>query len=378
MKASELVEKALRLINVPGRGAKLNPADQANALDSLQDLLASEAVSSFVVPGVRRHFFGLQPGKSIYIYGAGPQANFRSDDFDDDSAPIGIESAYIRSGSNIINNEVIGEPRFENLGPWVLGGNGSVISNNALSIEKVVDTATQSLTSSALVAGQTYTLRINADVFSGTVEIRARDSAVVFDTYILDSQGYYEFDFVWATTVAPDIQIATTDSGDDIRIDSISLIERGKVKLELPDGQGTDYPVTVIDQKRYNRRSSKGTSGRPYEMHYSRGYKLSNIRFESSAQPGDILVMDVLVNPLQVNNLNSEIKLNPEAMLWLRYALADIVAPEHAKALTPRQIKILDKAWDNMASTNHRPNKLRADPAIQSRRHYYDINQGDT
>ncbi len=46
--AAQLITKALRLINIPGRGANLTAEDQAAAFDVLQDLLASESVSKNV------------------------------------------------------------------------------------------------------------------------------------------------------------------------------------------------------------------------------------------------------------------------------------------------------------------------------------------
>ncbi|MCG8434513.1 MAG: hypothetical protein MJA83_10820, partial [Gammaproteobacteria bacterium] len=83
MLASELIARSLRLINVPGRGSTLNGTDKLQALEALQDLVNSKAVTRQFVPGVRRHFFNLQANKSIYSYGPGQDLD--TDDFDDPS-----------------------------------------------------------------------------------------------------------------------------------------------------------------------------------------------------------------------------------------------------------------------------------------------------
>jgi len=71
--ANELIVRALRLINQPGRGAKLAAEDLTNAFEALQEILDSEAVTKQFVPGIRRHFFDCVSAKSIYTYGgAGP------------------------------------------------------------------------------------------------------------------------------------------------------------------------------------------------------------------------------------------------------------------------------------------------------------------
>ena len=379
MQASELITRALRLINQPGRGATLSAADQSNALEALQEILDSEAVSKQFVPGIRRHFFPMVQGKAIYSYGASPQMDLRSDNFDDDPPPIHIEGAYIRSGSSITDSEVVDEYRYENAASWILGGAGAAITNNQLVIEQVIDTASQAFNAgngAALVDGTTYTIRINAEILNGTFEVQLRDGAIAFETYTIDASGRYEFDFVWPTTVAPDVVVATLLATDDMRINSLSIIERGKARLALPDARGSDYIITVIDQTHYNRRFTKGTGGRPYQILYSRNYGYGEIRFDNSAISGDILVLDVLVNRVQVNRPEDELRVNPEAIRWLRYALADNVAGEYGKSLNMRQLTNLREAWSRLASGNRRVNRLGVDRALRHRP-TFDINRGD-
>ena len=374
MLASELVSRSLRLINEPGRGAQLSPTDQAEAFEALQEILDSEAVSKAFVPGIRRHFFPMVSNQSIYTYGASPQADLRSDDFDDDPLPIKIEDAYIREGAQILNNELIDEYRFENVGNWVVDADpDAAITNN----QYVVETPAGATSTTQVLnptAGTTYTLRVNVEVTNGTVEIRLRDSATAFQTYVLDTVGQYEFDFVWPTTVAPDIEIATLLATDDIKVNTLSVLERGKQRLEAT--LGSDYGITIIDQDRYNRRFTKGTGGRPYEILFSRNFPIGEILFDNSAITGDILIMDVLVNRVSVNRLSDTVRMHPSATKWLRYALADSLAGEYGKSLSPDQVRIMSDAWTKLASGNRRWNNLGVDRALRERP-TFDINRGD-
>ena len=170
-------DSALVLNLVYNADGPLSPTDQADAFESLQEILDSEAVSKAFVPGIRRHFFNMTAGKAIYSYGPSAQADLRSDDFDDDPAPIKIEDAYIREGSSITNNELVPEYRFENVGIWAVDADPDVnITNNQYVAEQPA-AATSSTAVVAPTAGTTYTLRVNADIINGTVEIRLRDMA---------------------------------------------------------------------------------------------------------------------------------------------------------------------------------------------------------
>ncbi len=381
MLVSELISRALRLINEPGRGATLGADDQNDALLALQEILDSESVAKQFIPGITRHFFPMVSGKAIYSYGAGADLDFRSDDFGSlvsglgDPAPVKIEDAYIREGSQILNNEEVDNFRFEDTSTWNLTG-GSVIENNELKIEQAIGTADQAI--AGVTQGTIYTLRFKAEVFAGNVTVRCQNNAVdVFSVPVISS-GFYSFDFTWTPAVLlPTIEILTDDVGDDIRIDQISLIERGKPRLELPDSQGSDYGVYIVDQRHYNRRFTKGTGGRPYNILYSRAFdERGELRMDNSAVTGDILVMDVLVNRAKILTVQDQVRLNPEATRWLRYALADNIAGEYGKELTMSQQRILRDSWDKLAASNRRQNSLGVDRALRDRP-TFDINRGD-
>ncbi len=309
-------------------------------------------------------------GKSIYSYGPSPQADLRSDDFDDDPAPIKVESAYIRAGSTITDNEQVDEYRFEATGSWLLTG-GATIQNNQANLSGI-STLSQNL---SLVAGRTYTLRFDIDVNVGDVVVQVQQNAVDILNQTIAAGGYYEFDFEYTTTL-PVIIFTTADGSDDSQVLDCSIIERGLDRLELPDGRGSDYMCRIIDQTEYNRRFTKGTGGRPYRILFDRGYEIAEIRFDNSAVAGDILVMDVLVDRTTVPRLDSTIRLNTNALKWLRYALADEMAGEYGKSLTVRQMQIMKEANDRLVQGTWRRNRLRVDRGLRERPSF-DINRGD-
>ena len=83
-----------------------------------------------------------------------------------------------------------------------------------------------------------------------------------------------------------------------------------------------------------------------------------------------MLLFDVLVNSIQVYDVNDTINVTPEAIRWLRYALADNVAGEYGKELSLRQMQIMDVAWNSLASGNRRINLLRMPTGLTSGRRY--------
>lgn len=385
--ALELITRSLRLINQPGRGASLAPEDQNNAFLTLQELLDSESVSKQFVPGIRRHFFPFVNGQSIYTYGSGPGVDFDSSAFGNiygDEAPIKIEYGQVLAGTVITNNELVDEYRFRNTGTWVLDAN-ALITDNEYKVENpgLATSSTQPITAATPVPGDTYTIRIMAEVNADEFEIRLRDAAVAFETYVIDTDGVYEFDFVWGTAATPDIEIASTIITADFRLTLLSVLPRATDRLEVPDGLGSYYHMSEVDQTHYNRRFTKGTLGRPYNYLYTRSAGVSEgdppqgeLRFDHQGVSGDICFLDVLVDKTSVVTVNDTLRLNPEAIKWVRYALADQVAPEYGKELSPRAISIMDDAWDKLAASNRRINMLGVDRAIRQRRRF-DINRGD-
>lgn len=369
MKAIDLIRRSYALINIPGQGGVITDPVLSQGFDALVELLDSESVSKLFVPGIRTHFFALQSGKSIYSYGANTQCDFRSDDFDDDPAPIMLEDAYILSGTSITNNEQVDEYRFENTGSWVTTGVGNVVNNSAYL--DGIGTLSQDL---SLTSGKTYTLRLDIDVNAQDVRMQVQQNSVDILDFTLDATGLYEYDFEYTGTL-PKIIFTTSDSDDDVQIFSCSIIERGKERLELPDGQGAQHKVRVINQIHSNETTSINGGFTAGKLRYNRTYGKSDIKLSGFPTSGNILVMDVLVNRVTPNRITSTLRLQPEAIRAVRYKLADTLAAEHGKELTPSQFRTMNEAWDKMLAGNTRMNNLRVDKALTGRSRY-NINQG--
>jgi hypothetical protein len=378
--ASELIRRSLRLINQPGRGAQLAPEDQSNALEALQEILDSEAVSKQFVPGIRRHFFPFVSGKSFYSYGNNPGADFNTSPFGNinpDPAPIKIEYGQVLAASNIIDNELIQEFRFQNVGNWTEVAPGEITNNELVIIDQGGVTIADPDIVPDLTGATTYTLRTIVEQNAGEVVITLYNNAVQFEQFILDSSGTYEFDFVWPAGIVPSIEILGQNLGADLRLALFSIIPRGLDRLQIPDGIGSYYHMIQSDQNSYNRYFTKGNLGRPYHYLYTRSAgPLGELRFDNSGVSGDIVVFDVLVNTVQVYNLSDTLQLSPQSIKWLRYALADNVSSEYGKNLNQRQITIMEDAWNKLAAGNRRMNMLGVPRGLRQRQRF-DINRGD-
>lgn len=372
--ARDIITRGLRLINVPGRGAVLSADDAVHALEALQDIINTEAVSKAFVPGIRRHFFALQDSKSIYSYG--PGGEFDTNDFFD-PVPVGVEDVYIREGSTVSSNEVLQNGDFNAQGAWENQNNDWVFADGAATLS-AGDTGILGQSFLPVVRGKKYILRLSAVRTSGSLRIQISDSLGVFllDA-IVDASGDFEFEFdVLFSSNNVGIAIFATDATAAYSLLDASILLKGQDKVFLPDTQGSDYAVSIVDQFRYNRRFTKGTGGRPYEILYSRAFPLGEIRFDNSAINGDILVMDVLVNRVSVTSLDSEIRLHPDGIKWLKYRLGYEMAGEYGKVMRPDQMQIMEQAWDRLAAGNKRQNTLEVDRALRGRP-TFDINRGD-
>ncbi len=358
---------------MPGRGATLSAVDELAAFESLQTLLNSKAVSNAYQPGIRRHFFAMTPAQSIFTYGPGGQ--FDTDTFHD-PAPIDLEDCYIRSGATITFNETVDEWNFVTLGEWVLAGAGVAIANQKLTLSGA-GSASQTTVFARWTAGTTYTLRVTTAQRAGDVELSILQDGAPILTQTLSSSSSYEFEFTFAGTSSAEVRFTTAAGSDDIDIISCSIIETGLDRASLPDGQGTDYSVRIIDQRTYNAEHTKGLGGRPHKVLFDRQRPLPRVRFDHAAIGGDIVVFDALVNQLQLTDLSDEINLHDDAMRYVEYALAAEEAPTYGKGLTAQQAEIMREAREKLQAGSSRPNSLRVDTALRGRHHHFDINRGD-
>lgn len=363
MLASTLVRRALRLINVPGRGATLSSTDEGFAFETLQEMLDSESVSKYFQPGIRTHFFSLPADVDIYTYG--PGGDFDTNMFED-PAPVRIEDAYIRLGSTIRNNELITADLFNTAIGWTTGAGWAVVNGEGQA------TASLAALSQAIITevGQTYRVRlVDVEVTSGVVELTVDGL-----TQVINASGDYEFTYT-ATVTNPTFALTGTTSFTG-SIGAVSVRDVRRTERTDLIGRGSDYQVNVVDQQHYNNRFSKGTGGRPYELLYSRKHPLGEIFFDNAPTAGDKLIMDVTVNRIGLEKITDTIRMHDEAIRFLRYQLAYEMAPEYGKVLSPSALRVLNRSRQQLAAGNARPNNLRVDAGLRNRRSF-DINRGD-
>lgn len=364
---ADIIRSGLRLINVPGRGSQLSNDDLSDGLDRLVDIINSAAVSKFFIPGVRRHFFALSANTDIYSYG--PGGDFDTNRFGD-PVPVKVEDGYIREGATITDNEQVTNGDFTLGTGWTLGAQWTIANGKLTVGTGGTGVASQSL---SLSAGTTYTVSVTVTQRASSVVMRVLQDATPVVSQTLDAQGTFTFTFTISGGSAWSIDF-TANATSDLDIDDVSIIESSKDRFEL--SRGSDYQLLFVDQTAYNRRFTKGTGGRPYELFFSRAYPLAEVRFDNSAIPGDIIVMDVLVNSTSISSTDEELRLYPEAMKWLKYRLAYEIAPQYGAAVSAQHLSIMREAYNDMAAGTRRVNQLRVDRALRQRP-TFDINRGD-
>lgn len=374
--ARDIVTRGLRLINVPGRGALLPKTDAVEALEALQDIVTSYSTSEQFVPGVTRHFFALQELKDVYRYGPGLEAPDFDSSLFNSGAPIRIESAYIRAGAQIIDNRLVANSRFNGSTGWTPTAPTWEIRNGQARFNPgTADVSIAAATNPTLSVDTQYTLTLSVSLNAGTIRVQVVSTPGALDGLLatIDTSGTYTFKFFPQEAGEHQVLILTSSTDASGTIDNVNLIQTGQDTLTLT--RGNDYHVRLIDQEEYNRRYTKGTNGRPYEIFYSRGAGVSEVRFDNSGTAGDILVMDVLP-VLSIDSLDQELPINSDAFNWLKYELAYQMAGQYGKALTRDQINIKNSSYELMAAGNRRLPGLRVDRALAIRPRF-DVNRGD-
>ena len=352
--AQSLITRALRRINVPGRGALIDSLDLDAGMDVLQDLLSSTAASKSVMPGVTRHFFTMPGSQHAFTYG--PGGDLDTDDFDD-PAPILLEQAYMRAGGTITDNELVTAHEFLTAVGWTVGANWAI--SNGRATASGAGTLEQNL---ALVANRTYTVKAWVTIEAGDVQLQVLQDAALLLDQTLDSSGEYSFDITFTGTTS-EIQLVTGDAADDLYLDKVSIIQTGLERMTLGEA-GSDYWLRKFSQRGYNRGFTKGAGGRPSAWFYNRPYPLGDLRFDNAPIAGEIFVCDVLVDRLRVTNLANTVPVHDQALRYLSYKIADELAGEYGKELTRRQVSNMTEAENLMLAANKRKVTARVDGAL--------------
>lgn len=367
----QLLVRALRLINEPGRGMDPDDDDLSDAFDVFMDIVNSEGVSRLFRPGIRTHFFNVNSAQFIYTYG--PGGEFDSNDFND-GVPVAVESAYLRADDDIVNNEKITNGEFEDgTNDWTLGAGWSVLNAQANFNQSVGDgTLSQAL---AWTTTTVYLIKFDVVIDTGAANFSVDGGLFTTD---ITASGSYVFEYT-AVNASTSLAFASVNaSGDKYSVDNISIIEKGKEKVELRNGNGragSDYPIRIMDQRTFNREFSKGTGGRPDKLLFSRSWPLAEIKFDQLPTFGEVLIMDVTTIPTHAD-VNTVLQFHTSSYKYLRYQIASDIAPEYGKELSAKQERTLTQAKNLMYVGNKRQNTLRMDHALLGRRRY-NINQGD-
>lgn len=361
--AADVVRRALRLINVPGRGASLSADDLAAGFVTLREIVASESVGRALQHGIRRHFIALAAGQSSFSYG--PGADLDTDLFGDPT-PIGIEQAFVRVGGGIVTNELVTNGAFVGATGWTLGA--WVVVNNTARI--VAGNAGSILSQPIALAARTYEVRVTVRRRAGSVVLGLVGTGGSISQTIASS-GVYTFE-VTPTASSTSAITFDPDATADLDLDLVSVRPRGLDAVSLAPG-GTDAPVRLEDHRTAARRASKDTGGSPRALFFSRSYPDARVELNRAPSGGEILIIDARVNLADPTTLASEVRLHPDALKWLSYRLAFEVAPEYGKSLRNEQVAIMTEAYEAMAAANARANTLRVDPALASPRRGFNI-----
>jgi hypothetical protein len=235
---------------------------------------------------------------------------------------------------------------------------GWSIANNLLSIDDRGDyeSTTQTVT---LTAGVTYTVLVSTTHRAGSVTLTI-DDGVELLSEVLDTTDSYSFSITpgngGSTTVTFTADTGVDDADMDVSL--CSVIQTG-YDIKTLNAGGTDFPLQCLDAHELNDIAVKNSGYRPDKLLYSRTYPLGKIYFDAPCVAGEILVMDVQVNRMAITQSSDTLQFHPQAQLWLRYALADMLAGEYGKELTQSQRMTLDRAWDALSSSNRKANMLR-------------------
>jgi hypothetical protein len=374
--SAKVIERAYRLINVPGLGGTLQKNQIEHGFDALKDILSMEAVSEGGQAGTVRQFFQLTSGKNVYSYGPGGDFDIEAD-FDISTPPIGVVNAAIYSGATITSNEKVSSPKFQISSDWTITGAAWSISNGVARTNNFTNSElSQSIT---VEPGKTYNLYIAATLYtsiSSIPRIRIYETGNSGNRFLDVSLGTFNgFDAEFSPDVA-DITV-------EIRVQSITVnVEVTEISVIEKDAQLSQ--ISLSDSKKLLKEMTSSNSMRTHSSSTRNVYRFNplhprpEIEIYSEFSSDDVLVMDVLLDTVSPTDVTKELNVSRQVEAYLVYELADQLAGSLGKTLTRSQLKTLEKYQNYMYSRNAELDELKSDPGLNSisGSSYFDINGG--
>jgi hypothetical protein len=131
-------------------------------------------------------------------------------------------------------------------------------------------------------------------------------------------------------------------------------------------GSGLDYPISIVDQRRYVDIGSKAISAPwPIVLWYNPTYPLGNLYFyqnPSSAAELHLFTDTILTN---LDSLTQEVSLPQGYSRFIKRALARELAPEYGAIWTQQQERLYKESYDYVKSLNSVPTPVASyDPEL--------------
>jgi hypothetical protein len=148
----------------------------------------------------------------------------------------------------------------------------------------------------------------------------------------------------------------------------ISYTIPGDFKIERPlritnaftriysQGSGLDYPISIVDQKRYVDIGFKAIQAPwPIVLWYNPTYPLGNLYFYQN--PSGVAELHLFTDTILTNleSLTQEVSLPQGYARMIKRQLARELAPEYGAIWTPMQEKLAKEAYDYVKSLNSVP-----------------------
>lgn len=130
------------------------------------------------------------------------------------------------------------------------------------------------------------------------------------------------------------------------------------------DSNGTDYPLTIIDQSRWNDICTKTTQGRPEVILYDPQTTLGKVYLYPTPETAYTLYIDSWKPIAQIPTSASTITLPPGYERALKYNLAIELAPEYGVSVTDEVAVIAKESKAEIVNINAKESVSKIDGAL--------------